>query len=73
MSPDGVITSSDGNDLETVGLAFGMMPLSYAQTATALPYQMLAVTLFAHDLAALRVHVSAWLGGDGSAVSGRAW
>jgi hypothetical protein len=26
---------------------------------------LLATTLFAHDLAALRVHSSAWLGGDG--------
>ena len=35
----GAVTFPDGNDLETVGLAFGMMPLSSEQSAQTLPYQ----------------------------------
>jgi hypothetical protein len=45
----GAVTFPEGNDLETVGLAFGMMPLSPEQSAQKLPYQIDNTTQLGND------------------------
>jgi hypothetical protein len=58
----GAVTYPDGDDLETVALAFGMLPLSSNQPAQALPYQVDNATQLGGDASNFADDVGIFLG-----------